>query len=213
MKMKYILPSLLASFILLSACSDGPSGKALVPTLQKNVVVELDDPYGNIEDPPEVIDTVIEAPIAPSPLPIPSPPIPIPGPYPRPPVPIPHPYERLPMPPLPVPLDPIEDEIVEFSTPEPSFPEGAKAMIKFMKDNTKYPAIDSELGNQGVVYVSFVVEKDGSITNIEIMRGISKTIDQEAIRVVKLFPKWIPGENKDGPVRCRARLPFKFILE
>ncbi len=76
-----------------------------------------------------------------------------------------------------------------------------------------YPQIDIELGQQGTVYVSFIVEKDGSVSNVQIERGISETIDREAKRIVRGFPNWKPAENAFGKVRTIVRLPIKFILE
>lgn len=77
----------------------------------------------------------------------------------------------------------------------------------------EYPDIDRELGNQGTVYVTFVVEKDGSVTNVKILRGVTETLDREAVRIVKTFPDWIPGEDEYGVVRTRVRLPITFLLE
>ena len=77
----------------------------------------------------------------------------------------------------------------------------------------EYPDMDRIIGNQGTVYVSFVVEKDGSVTNVKTLRGVSETLDREAVRIVKTFPKWIPGEDEYGVVRTRVRLPITFLLE
>ena len=76
-----------------------------------------------------------------------------------------------------------------------------------------YPEIDIQMDVQGKVYLSFIIEKDGSVSNVEIERGVSKTIDREAKRIVKTFPKWKPGENAYGKVRTRVRLPLNFTLE
>jgi protein TonB len=76
-----------------------------------------------------------------------------------------------------------------------------------------YPEIDVQLGNEGTVYVSFIVEKDGSVSNVQIERGISETIDREAKRIVKEFPKWKPAENAYGKVRTIVRLPIRFIIQ
>ena len=80
-------------------------------------------------------------------------------------------------------------------------------------ETINYPVIDQQMGNQGTVYVSFIVEKDGSISNVQIERGISETIDREAKRIVRGFPNWKPAENAFGKVRTIVRLPIKFILE
>lgn len=89
---------------------------------------------------------------------------------------------------------------------------GYVAMMNKINSVQDYPDIDVELGNQGTVNVSFIVEKDGSITGIKIDRGVSETLDREAVRIVQSFPKWIPGEDSYGVVRTRVRLPIKFLL-
>ena len=90
---------------------------------------------------------------------------------------------------------------------------GRQAMMEKIISVQKYPEIDRELGIQGKVYVSFVVEKDGSITNIKTERGVSETLDREAVRIVQSFPKWKPGEDKYGVVRTRVRMPIVFVLQ
>lgn len=90
---------------------------------------------------------------------------------------------------------------------------GVLEMKKQIKAVQQYPDIDIQLGNQGTVYVSFVVEKDGSVTNIKTERHVSETLDREAERIVRTFPKWKPGEDEFGVVRTRVRMPITFILE
>jgi protein TonB len=96
---------------------------------------------------------------------------------------------------------------------EASYVGGRSAMLKRMGEVQEYPEIDVQLGNQGTVYVSFVIEKDGRITDIQTVRGMSPTLDREAERIVESFPKWKPGENAYGPVRTRVRLPITFVLQ
>lgn len=103
--------------------------------------------------------------------------------------------------------------VVDFPDVEPEFVGGSAAMMKFIVDNIRYPNEDMELGNQGVVYVEFIVERDGSITNEKVMRGVTKSMNEEALRVVSIMPKWTPGEVKGKPVRCRSRLPIRFMLQ
>jgi TonB family protein len=86
------------------------------------------------------------------------------------------------------------------SLEEPVFPGGDEAMQKFIKDNLVYPAEDKEKGEQGKVYVRFVVEADGTITNVVIARGVSPSIDAEALRIVKMMPSWMPGKQRGRPV-------------
>lgn len=125
---------------------------------------------------------------------------------------VPDPVEPPPTPPIIEENHKTEEEIMQFVEVQPQFQGGEAAMHKFIVQNVKYPAIDRESGIQGKVYVKFVVEVDGSITHIEIVRGVSKTIDAECIRVIKKMPKWIPGEQAGKKVRCRYTLPFAFKL-
>ncbi len=95
----------------------------------------------------------------------------------------------------------------------PEFPGGIKNLYEFLGENMEYPTIAMESGIQGRVFVTFVVEKDGSITNVEVLRGIGGGCDEEAIRVVKLMPKWKPGTQRGKPVRVQYNLPLKFTLK
>ncbi len=106
-----------------------------------------------------------------------------------------------------------EAPIVDFPSQEASFPGGAAAMKKYLAENIKYPEIAMELGDQGKVYVEFVVNRDGSIEQVKIMRGVSREIDQEAKRVVRSMPKWTPAENSGEAVRARCRIPINFKLQ
>lgn len=96
----------------------------------------------------------------------------------------------------------------------PEFPGGFDAMAKYLVENIKYPEESRKNGIQGTVFVSYVVEKDGSVTNVKIIRGIGLECDKEAQRVVKAMPKWIPGKNDKGEVvRVQFNLPIKFALD
>ena len=94
----------------------------------------------------------------------------------------------------------------------PSFKGGLEALLSFLQNNIKYPQEAIELGISGTVYVAFVVEIDGSITEVNLGRGIGGGCNEEAIRVVKSMPNWIPGKQNNIPVRVRFNLPVKFIL-
>lgn len=96
---------------------------------------------------------------------------------------------------------------------QPVFPGGEAAMMAYIKKNLKYPAFASENGIQGRVVLSFVVEKDGSISNIEVMRSPAEELTQEAIRIVKSMPKWRPGKLKGEKVRVKYVLPITFRLQ
>ncbi|WP_417264936.1 energy transducer TonB [Brumimicrobium sp.] len=105
------------------------------------------------------------------------------------------------------------DAIVEYPDVEAQYPGGAKAMSKYLANNIKYPEIAMELGDQGRVFVEFVIEKDGSISNVRVLRGVSNEIDAESVRVVSNMKNWTPAIYKRKYVRARARIPINYILE
>ncbi len=96
----------------------------------------------------------------------------------------------------------------------PSFPGGAEALKKFMEGNIKYPPLAKESGIIGIVHISFLVEKDGSITQIKITQGIINGggCNEEALRVVNKMPKWKPGKKHGKPIRAQINLPVIFFL-
>lgn len=96
---------------------------------------------------------------------------------------------------------------------DPQFPGGNTARVRYLANNIKYPKTARELGIQGTVYLSFIVEKDGSVTNVEILRGIGYGCDEEALRVVRKMPKWEPGKQREKPVRVQFSMPVKFVLQ
>ena len=107
----------------------------------------------------------------------------------------------------------VEPEIVLVSQVAPSFTHGGyEGLLAFLRDNIKYPASAREVGISGTVYLSFVIEKDGSVSNITVQRGIGGGCDEEAVRVLKLMPPWSPGKNNGLPVRVKFTLPVKFTL-
>lgn len=96
---------------------------------------------------------------------------------------------------------------------KPEFPGGEAAMYKWLGENIVYPAAASEEGVQGRVVVEFVVGKDGSITNVRVVRPRHPALDKEALRVVKAMPKWVPGRNNGQPVKVTYTLPVTFRLQ
>jgi protein TonB len=96
---------------------------------------------------------------------------------------------------------------------QPEFPDGTAALYKWLGQNIKYPAIARENGIEGQVVLSFVVEKDGSITDIKPLRELGGGCTDEAIRVVKMMPKWRPGKQNGRAVKVKYTLPVKFKLE
>jgi protein TonB len=107
----------------------------------------------------------------------------------------------------------VEAEIFTVVEEQPAYPGGEDARMKYLQDNIKYPEEAKELGIQGRVYVTFVVEVDGSITDVRVLRGIGGGCDEEAIRVVQAMPKWVPGKQRGVPVRVQFNLPIKFTLQ
>jgi TonB family protein len=95
----------------------------------------------------------------------------------------------------------------------PEFPGGEEALYRFLNENIHYPDSAKTAGIQGRVFITFVVNTDGSISDVRILRGIGGGCDEEALRVVKSMPNWIPGTQHGKPVRVQYNLPVKFSLE
>lgn len=95
----------------------------------------------------------------------------------------------------------------------PSFPGGDAALFKYLSDNIKYPVIAQESGIQGRVICQFVVNRDGSIVDIEVVRSVDKSLDAEAVRVISKMPKWTPGKQRGKTVRVKYTLPVNFRLQ
>jgi len=106
----------------------------------------------------------------------------------------------------------IDDEVFVVVEQMPEFPGGQEAMYKYIADTISYPAQAKKLGIQGRVFVTFVVEKDGSINEARILCGIGGGCDEEALRVVKNMPNWKPGKQRGESVRVQYNLPIKFTL-
>ena len=102
-----------------------------------------------------------------------------------------------------------EEKVYEVVEQMPSFPGGQEALMTYINHNIKYPEEDC---GQGRVTVSFIVEKDGSITNATIRRSVDPAFDREALRVISSMPKWIPGKNNGRNVRVRFNVPVQFKL-
>jgi protein TonB len=110
---------------------------------------------------------------------------------------------------------PKEEETKVFDVVEqmPEFPGGQAALMKWLSDNIKYPAVAEENGIQGRVVCTFVVERDGSVTDVQVARSIDPSLDKEAIRVLKKMPKWIPGRQNGSAVRVKYTVPVTFKLQ
>ncbi len=94
----------------------------------------------------------------------------------------------------------------------PEFPGGDLGLMKYIQKNVRYPAIAKEYNITGKVYVSFIVDKQGTVTNVKIVRGVDKNLDAEAVRVVKSLPKYKPGKQRGKPVRVMFTIPINFTL-
>jgi len=122
--------------------------------------------------------------------------------------------------------DPIE-EIIEFDEPKdeepemihftveehPSFPGGTEAFYRYVSKNLNYPNLARSRGVKGKVFLSFVIDKDGSISDVEVVKGIGAGCDEEAVRVLKNAPKWNPGKQRGKPVKVRMVIPIMFALK
>ena len=105
------------------------------------------------------------------------------------------------------------DKVLEKAEVMPQFPGGDQAMMKFVSENVQYPEEAKEKEISGRVMVGFIVEKDGSISDVKVVKGIGGGCDEEAVRVVKAMPKWKPGKEKGKPVRVSYMMPFTFKLQ
>ena len=107
----------------------------------------------------------------------------------------------------------VEQEIFQIVEEMPSFPGGEGKLMEYVAKNIKYPQIARETGIQGRVFVGFVVEPDGSISNVKLLRGIGGGCDEEAMRVIKSLPKWKPGKQRGKAVRVSYQIPVFFKLQ
>ena len=105
------------------------------------------------------------------------------------------------------------DTIFSVCEEMPEFPGGTEKFMEYLSSNIKYPEEAKEKGISGRVFIQFVIEKDGSVTNVKVMKGIGALCDDEAVRVVKSMPKWKPGKQKGKPVRVNYILPVSFKLD
>ena len=110
---------------------------------------------------------------------------------------------------------PKEEETKVFDVVEqmPQFPGGQQALFEYLSKNIKYPVIAEENGVQGRVIVTFVVERDGSITDVKVVKSVDPSLDKEAQRVVKAMPHWIPGKQNGSAVRVKYTVPVTFRLQ
>ena len=116
-------------------------------------------------------------------------------------------------PPPPAPKPEVSNKVFDVVEEMPSFPGGQGALMSFLYSNIKYPVVAQENGVQGRVIVGFVVERDGSITDVKVMRSVDPSLDREAQRVVKAMPRWKPGKQNGSAVRVKYTVPVVFRLQ
>ena len=116
-------------------------------------------------------------------------------------------------PPPPAPKPEVSNKVFDVVEEMPSFPGGQAALMSFLSSNIKYPVVAQENGVQGRVIVGFVVERDGSITDVKVMRSVDPSLDREAQRVVKAMPRWKPGKQNGSAVRVKYTVPVVFRLQ
>jgi len=105
-----------------------------------------------------------------------------------------------------------DENVYKFADVMPDFPGGMSELYKFIKENTTYPQEARDKGIEGTVVVTFVVTKEGSVTNVKVLTGVDPLLDAEAVRAVKSLPKWTPGKINGEPVSCWYNLPVTFTL-
>ena len=116
-------------------------------------------------------------------------------------------------PPPPAPKPEVATKVFDVVEEMPSFPGGNAALMSYLNSNTKYPVVAQENGVQGRVIISFVVERDGSISDVKVARSVDPSLDREAQRVVKSMPRWTPGKQNGQTVRVKYNVPVVFRLQ
>ena len=106
----------------------------------------------------------------------------------------------------------VEEQVFTIVEEMPSFPGGDAALMKYLANNIKYPAIAKDAGIQGTVFVTFVVDEKGEVKDVKVLRSLGGGTDEEAIRVVKSMPKWSPGKQRGKAVKVQYNLPIRFTL-
>lgn len=115
--------------------------------------------------------------------------------------------------PPPAPKEEVTNKVFDVVEVMPSFPGGQGALMSYLSSHTKYPVVAQENGVQGRVTVSFVVERDGSITDVHVVRSVDPSLDREAARVISSMPNWQPGKQNGSAVRVKFNVPVQFKLQ
>ncbi len=111
------------------------------------------------------------------------------------------------------PLDANTDEVFKVVEVDPEFPGGVEALYKYLAENIKYPEKAKNNKVEGRVYITFVIEKDGSVSDAKVLRSVNEELDAEALRVINAMPKWKPGTQRGVPVRVQYNIPISFKLQ
>ena len=106
----------------------------------------------------------------------------------------------------------VEEKVSDVVEEMPQFPGGPSALFEYLSKNIQYPEAAKKNGIQGRVLVSFIVEKDGAISNAKVVKTVESSLDKEALRVVTTMPKWVPGKQNGEPVRVKYTAPLTFRL-
>ncbi len=109
--------------------------------------------------------------------------------------------------------EPVKEETFSFVEVMPSYNGGEGELMKYLGENLKYPKIAKDVNAEGTVFLQFVVEADGSIGDVKVLRSAFEPLDQEAIRVIKAMPNWIPGKQNGKSVRVLYTIPIKFDIQ
>ena len=112
-----------------------------------------------------------------------------------------------------VPVGPDKNGVYQIVDQMPKFPGGEQALMDYVSKNVVYPKEAQEKGISGRVFVGFIVEKDGSVSDVKVLRGIGGGCDEEAVRVISGLPKWKPGKQEGKPVRVSYQMPINFKLQ
>ncbi len=105
------------------------------------------------------------------------------------------------------------DEVFVFVEVTPKYPGGEDARLNYLRENIAYPELAFKSGIQGTVYLSFIIEKDGRVSSVKVMRGIGGGCDEESIRVIRNMPIWEPAMQRGRAVRCQFNMPIRFVIE
>lgn len=106
-----------------------------------------------------------------------------------------------------------DNKVYDVVEQQPSFPDGQGALMQWLIDNIKYPVIAAENGIEGRVMVQFIVNKNGDLSDVRVARGVDPSLDKEALRLISIMPKWIPGKQNGKIINVRYTLPITFKLQ